>query len=156
MLRIAAMRANSLALLVSLIPPALAYAQPLSTTGRWVSQFEFKDPSEPAASEVAIHLAVLRGRSDSTHVLYFTHGNQTRLMLDAVAGAAVSRWDAWLTGGATGKSHALAQARAPATPRGRRRPAATGSVQPARLVTHAEPSPRGGRARSKSTLTRKP
>lgn len=81
------LRSSTFVLLVVLVSPTLAIAQ-LATTGRWVGDFEFKDPAQPAGStEVAIHLAVLRGRSDSTHVFYFTHGDQTRLVLNAIAGA---------------------------------------------------------------------
>ena len=94
MSRTAVMRAGRLALLVFLLSPLRSHAQPLSTTGRWVSEFVFKDPAEPADSaEVAIHLAVLRGRSDSTQVFYFTHGDQTRLMLDALAGSTAKHVD---------------------------------------------------------------
>src|SRR5690349_14270977 len=64
------------------------WPQSLYTNGRWVSQFEMRDPqNQNAPTEVAIHMAALRGRADSTHVLYFTHGYSARLMLNAVDGA---------------------------------------------------------------------
>ncbi len=74
--------------LLLLVAPRAATAQGLFTNGRWVAQFPMRDPQAPADPlEVAIHMAALRGRADSTHVLYFNHGYSARLMLNAVDGA---------------------------------------------------------------------
>lgn len=44
-----------------------------------------RDPNgATGAAEIAVHLSVLRGNSDSTHVLYWYHGSASRLMLNAM------------------------------------------------------------------------
>ena len=64
-----------------------AQAQSPSTHGLWVSEFPMRNPGTTDPLEIAVHMAVLRGRGDSTHVLYFTHGYSARLMLNAIDGA---------------------------------------------------------------------
>ncbi len=72
---------------LSLVLVLPVFAQGPSTHGRWVSQFKMRDPQATGVDTVAegaIHMAVMRGRADSTHVLYWTHGHTARLMLNAV------------------------------------------------------------------------
>jgi hypothetical protein len=72
--------------LLLLLGSSLAHAQSPSTHGRWVSEFLMRNPGTSELPEIAVHMAVLRGQSDATHVLYFNHGYSARLMLNAMDG----------------------------------------------------------------------
>lgn len=65
---------------------SLAHAQSPSTHGRWVSEFLMRNPGTSDLPEIAVHMAVLRGQGDATHLLYFNHGYSARLMLNAMDG----------------------------------------------------------------------
>lgn len=44
-----------------------------------------RDPSGATGkAEIAVHMSLLRGNADSTHVLYWYHGSASRLMLNAM------------------------------------------------------------------------
>jgi hypothetical protein len=76
------------------ILPAAAAAQTPSTQGRWKSEFLMRDPNGATGdAEIAVHMSILRGNADSTHVLYWYHGYSQRLMLNATDTTLASHFD---------------------------------------------------------------
>ena len=74
-------------LLLAVLAPSSLWGQNEHINGKWGSPFLMRDMTQSDEGEVAVHLILLRGRADSSHVLYWNHGYSSRLMLNATDGA---------------------------------------------------------------------
>lgn len=75
-------------LLLSVLASSSLWGANEHINGKWRSPFPMRDSiAHTDSGEVAVHMLLLRGRADSSHVLYWTHGYSARLMLNATAGS---------------------------------------------------------------------
>ncbi len=88
-------RTLAVVLLGLILPAVQALAANEHVNGRWSVPFLMSDPvlSPNGPGEVAVHMVALRGRNDSTQVLYWNHGYSAKLMLNAIDGAAARHVD---------------------------------------------------------------